>query len=113
MKINIREGNWRGELERGIGKSDVVVTSLLSDLLGLGYTLFVDNWYTSLALFDDLYENKTCVAGTVRKSGLKLPKSVTIEKSGRGQFKVRRKENVLVVRYQDKKKSFHPQPCND
>ena len=79
MKINIREGNWRGELERGIGKSDVVVTSLLSDLLGLGYTLFVDNWYTSLALFDDLYENKTCVAGTVRKSGLKLPKSLQMK----------------------------------
>ena len=111
MKINIRKGNWRGELKRGIGKSDVVVTSLLSDLLGLGYKLFVDNWYTSLALFDDLYENKTCAAGTVRKSGLKLPKSVRNEKLGRGQFKVRRKENVLVVRYQDKKKSFHPQPC--
>ena len=79
MKINIREGNWRGELERGIGKSDVVVTSLLSDLLGLGYTLFVDNWYASLALFDDLYENKTCVAGTVRKSGLKLPKSLQMK----------------------------------
>ena len=79
MKINIREGNWRGELERGIGKSDVVVTSLLSDLLGLGYTLFVDNWYMSLALFDDLYENKTCVAGTVRKSGLKLPKSLQMK----------------------------------
>ena len=58
----------------------VVVTSLLSDLLGLGYKLFVGNWYTSEVLFDYLYENKTYAVGTVRKNRLKLPKSVTNEK---------------------------------
>ena len=60
------------QLERRIGKSGVVVTSLLSDLLSLGYKLFVDNCYTSEALFDYLYENKTCAVGTVRKNRLKL-----------------------------------------
>ena len=79
-------------LERRISKSCVVATSLLSDLLGLGYKLFADNWYTSEELFDYLYENKTCVVGTVRKNRLKLPKSVTNEKLGRGQFTFRRKK---------------------
>ena len=91
------------QLERRIGKSGIIVTSLLSDLLGLGYKLFVDNWYTSEALFDYLYENKTC---SVRKNRLKLPKSVTNEKLGRGQFTFRRKENMLVACYQDKKEIF-------
>ena len=56
------------QLERRNGKSGIVVTSLLSDILGLGCKLFVDNWYASEALFDYLYENKTCAVGTVRKN---------------------------------------------
>ena len=40
------------QLERKIGKSDAVVTSLVNDLLGLSYKLFVANWYTSEALFN-------------------------------------------------------------
>ena len=84
----------------------LLFTSLLSDLLGLGYKLFVDNWYTSEALFDYLYENKTCAVETARKIRLKLPKPVTDEKLGRGQFMFRRKENMLVVSYQDKKEIF-------
>ena len=100
------------QLERRIGKSGVVVTSLLSDLLGMGYKLFIDNLYTSEALFHYLYENKTCAVETVRKNQLKLPKSVTNKKLGRGQFTFRRKENMLVVRYQDKKDFFfYFQPC--
>ena len=44
--------------------------------------------------------------GTVRKNQLKLPNSVTNENLDRGQFPFRRKENMLVVRYQDKKEIF-------
>ena len=44
--------------------------------------------------------------GTVRKNQLKLPKSVTNETLDRGHFTFRRKENMLVVRYQDKKEFF-------
>ena len=76
------------------------------DVLCLGCKLFVDNWYTNETLFDYLYENKTCAVGTVRKNRLKLPNSVTNEKLGRGQFTFKRKENMLVVCYQDKKQIF-------
>ena len=57
-------------------------------------------------LFDYLYENKIRAVGTMRKNRLKLAKSVTNEKLGRSQFTFRRKENMLVVRYQDKKENF-------
>ena len=56
------------QLERRISKYGIVVTSLLSDLLGLSYKLFVDNCYTSETIFNYLYENKTCAVGTVRKN---------------------------------------------
>ena len=42
---------------------------------------------------------------TVRNQ-LKLPRSVTNEKLGRGQFSFRIKENMLAVLYQDKKAIF-------
>ena len=44
--------------------------------------------------------------GTVRKNWLKLPKFIANEKLGISQFTFRRKENMLVVRYQDKKQIF-------
>ena len=44
--------------------------------------------------------------GTVRKNWLKLPKFITNEKLGISQFTFRRKENMLVVRYQDTKQIF-------
>ena len=102
-KTTINEN--QNQLERRIGKSGLV-TFLLRNLLGLGYKLFIDNWYTSEAIFDYLYENKICAVGTVRKNQLKLPNSVTNENLDRGQFPFRRKENMLVVRYQDKKEIF-------
>ena len=37
---------------------------------------------------------------------MKLPKSVSNEKLGKGQFKLKRDENILVVCYQDKKQNF-------
>ena len=34
-------------------------------LFGLGYMLYVDNWYTSETLFNYFYENQTCATGTI------------------------------------------------
>ena len=40
--------------------------SLLSDLKNKGYRVFVDNFYTSPALFTDLHDNGFEACGTVR-----------------------------------------------
>ena len=93
-------------LENRIEKTGLIVANLANNLLGLGYKLYVDNWYTSEALFQYLYENKTCAAGTARKKRLKLPTSFKQEKLQRGQFAFPRNENMLAVRYQDKKEIY-------
>ena len=57
---------------------------LLRPLLGMGYKLFVDNWYLSPALFQYLAEHETAACGTIRKNRVKFPKSFNTEKLQRG-----------------------------
>ena len=61
-------------IKRLLGKSGAVVIKLMSDLLGRGYKLFVDNWYTSEKLFRYLEENGTAVCGIARANWFQLPK---------------------------------------
>ena len=94
------------ELKNRIGKTSVIVVSLVKDLFGLDYTLHVDEWYTSEALFNYLYENQTCATGTARKNRMQLPNSFINEKSKKREFSFRRNENMLALRYQDKKEIY-------
>ena len=55
------------QLENRIGKSGAVVISLIKELLGDGYNLYVDNWYTSQSLLEYLYEYDTVATGTAWK----------------------------------------------
>ncbi|EFN67636.1 PiggyBac transposable element-derived protein 4, partial [Camponotus floridanus] len=52
---------------KAIGKSGAIVELLMKPYLGKGHTLFVDNWYSSPALFNLLYNNYTNACGTVKK----------------------------------------------
>ena len=42
-----------------------VVMSLLEDYLDMGYSLYVDNFYTSPILGSDLFDHSTHVTGTL------------------------------------------------
>ena len=83
------------------------MVSLAKGLFGLGYKLYVDNWYTSEALFNYIYENQTCATETARKNRMQLPKSFMNEKLKKGEFSFRRNENMLALRYQDKKRNAY------
>ena len=61
--------------KRLLGKSGTVAPRLLSGLLGKGYKLFVDNWYTSKKLFRYLEENGMTACATARTNQLQLPES--------------------------------------
>eukprot|EP00096_Caligus_rogercresseyi_P004194 TRINITY_DN18369_c0_g1_i1.p1 TRINITY_DN18369_c0_g1~~TRINITY_DN18369_c0_g1_i1.p1 ORF type:complete len:460 (+),score=-15.26 TRINITY_DN18369_c0_g1_i1:160-1539(+) len=62
-----------------------VVTSLLNDagILGKGYNVTCDNFFTSKSLIDSLIEKKTSLVGTVRNNSRDIPpiKEILLDKS--------------------------------
>ncbi|XP_072159136.1 piggyBac transposable element-derived protein 4-like [Bemisia tabaci] len=100
------------------GKSGCVVMTLMQPYLGKGYNLFTDNFYTSPTLCQILRFKNTNLCGTVKSnrqgmprfvvkqkklrnsSGKKPPKVVKLE---RGEMQERHTENMMVVRYMDKR----------
>ena len=84
------------ELKNRIGKTGVILVSLAKDFFGLGFQLYVDNWYTSEALCNYLYEYQII-------SWVQFPKSFMNEKLKKVEFFFRRNENMLALGYEDKK----------
>ncbi|KAG8238671.1 hypothetical protein J437_LFUL018385 [Ladona fulva] len=57
-----------------LGESGDIVSTLINSYLEKGYILYVDNWYTSPALFCWLHDRATNACGTVRRSRKNMPK---------------------------------------
>ena len=72
--------------------------------LGKGHTLFVDNWYSSPALFNLLYNNCTNACGTVKKRQKGMPKINDQLKKGEASF--RSSNNLLVIKWMNKKEVY-------
>ena len=82
---------WKFELytgqstttETADGKSITyqLVFRLLDELLGKGYQLYMDNYYTSPELFLDLLDKNTHAVGTVRMNRKFMPKDLDPKKS--------------------------------
>ena len=82
-----------------------IVFSLLDRLPGHGYTLFMDNFYNSVALCERLLEVQTNVCGTLRKhrGEPQIISEMTKTDLGVGEKVVRHNERVMVVAWQDKR----------
>lgn len=92
--------------EKAMGKSGQVILRLMTGLLDKGHHLYVDNWYTSVPLFKHLSEKQTPCCGTIRKNRGKFPSTFTNMKLPRGQTLHLVKENILAIRYHDKRDVF-------
>ena len=57
------------------GVSGVVVLELLEPYLGRGHTLYIDNWYTSPLLAEELLKHDTGVCGTVKTNRKHMPEN--------------------------------------
>ena len=84
-----------------LGISGSIVMTLLEPYLDQGHNLFVDNWYTSVGLFETLFERSTGACGTVRKNRVNLPDLE--EKIGEGQQIYKHTNNLSVLKWNDKK----------
>ena len=84
-----------------IGKSGAIVLALLEPYLGKGHTLYVDNFYSSPALFNLLYSKCTNACGTVRRRRRGMP--MIDDKLKKGEAYFRSSTNLLVLKWMDKK----------
>ena len=95
----------RDEFEDLEGHTFQVVMGLLrrASVLGKGYMLFVDNYYTSPTLFDALFAEDTMAVGTARLNRREMPKALKETKLTRGQAVFRQRENLTAVKWRDKR----------
>ncbi|XP_060784757.1 piggyBac transposable element-derived protein 4-like [Neoarius graeffei] len=83
---------------------DVVVNLLKVPRLGTGYHVFVDNFYTSTALFNHLHQLRFGACGTVRENSVGFPRTkenALTKKSARGEMRWIRESPLLYVKWKD------------
>ena len=103
------------------GLSHRVILDLAEPYFNKGHRLFMDNFYSSPALYQELYGKKTLACGTVRQDRKGMPEALmTKNTSGyaRGQSTFLKYESVTLVRWKDKRdvfalSTFHGNTCDD
>ena len=86
------------------GQGQAVVIHLMKSarLLGKGYHLITDNFYTKPRLAHTLFQQKTCLTGTVRSNSKGFPKDLAAAKLDVGEVWYRRQGPLLAAAYRDK-----------
>ena len=74
LNSKIYTGKEGDGVQRDLGRK--VVMSVIEPYLDKGYYVFMDNYYTSVALFEELQERKTLACGTVTSNRSGLPKEI-------------------------------------
>uniref|UniRef100_A0A8C2JF62 PiggyBac transposable element derived 4 n=1 Tax=Cyprinus carpio TaxID=7962 RepID=A0A8C2JF62_CYPCA len=94
----IYEGKINSEESKGISYDSVMILAN-EKLLGSGYKLFVDNFYTSPKLFRDLLHKKIWACGTVRANRIGHLKT----QAPRGNIRWFREDDLLFVEWKDRR----------
>ena len=81
------------------GQGQAVVIHLMKSarLLGKGYHLITDNFYTKPRLAHTLFKQKTCLTGTVRSSSKGFPKDLAAAKLDVGEVQYRRQGPLPII----------------
>ena len=103
------------ESDDGLTSSRIVLT-LAKKLLGKGYCIFMDNWYSSPGLFRELHMKQTDAVGTVRLSRKNMPGELK-NKIVVGQTIACYSKDMMVVKWMDKREvsvlsTFHRNDMN-
>ena len=83
------------------GVSGAVVLELLEPYLGRGHTLYIDNWYTSPLLAEELLKHDTGVCGTVKTNRKHMPENE--KKMEKKDVLFFQSKNILLTKWQDKR----------
>ena len=82
------------------GLAHRVVMGLVEPYLNKGHRLFMDNFYSSPALYEKMYENSTLACGTVRQDRKGMPKELLKKATpnyAEGQSTFLKHNNLTVV----------------
>jgi hypothetical protein len=99
-------------------KINTLVFRLLEPFIDKGHTIFMDNYYNSVCLSNQLLLRKTHTTGTLRSNRKDNPKCVLTKKLKTGEYIWRRKGNVYVSKWKDKRDvlaittRYHPMLSN-
>ena len=74
LNSKIYTGKENNEVQKDLGRKAVM--SMMQPYLDKGFYAFMDNYYTSVALFEELEERKTLACGTVRSNRVALPREI-------------------------------------
>ncbi|KAM4030257.1 piggyBac transposable element-derived protein 4-like [Anomaloglossus baeobatrachus] len=94
------------ECPPALGVSGKIVWDLIHPLLDKGYHLYVDNFYTSIPLFQSLSARTTAACGTVRRNQRGLPLSLIEQPLPKGESQAQCSGNMVVVKFKNKSDSF-------
>lgn len=86
-----------------IPASESVVMEVAQPILNKGYTLYMDNWYSSPQLFSVLQNQNTNVVGTVRKNRKHMPKQLASFKLKKGEYRMLSCRGLLALKWKDRK----------
>ena len=107
LNSKIFTGRENNEVQRDLGRK--VVLSVFQPYLDKGFYAFMDNYYTSVALFEELEDRKTLACGTVRSNRIGLPKEICglkekcVKELERGESLYRQKGRLTCVTWRDRK----------
>ena len=97
---------YTGKLDITISTLDDLMLRLLQKYLYKGHHLFMDNFYSSPLLYCRLASCQVGCTGTVRKSRKGIPADIKDEKVKKNSWTSRSSENLLLVKYHDKKEVY-------
>jgi len=103
--MNVYLGKDRQRAVQNLRATHATVTNLTRGVEGFGHTLYMDNFFSSPDLFDDLAQKKISCCGTVRLCRKSMPKDLKPKtlRLKRGDIQVRTRGDLMAVVWKDKR----------
>ena len=103
--MNIYLGKDRQRAEQHLTATHATVTNLTRGVEGFWHKLYMDNFFSSPDLYDDLAQKKILCCGTVRPHRKNMPKDLRPQtlRLKRGDIRVRTRGDLTAVVWKDKR----------